>query len=410
MKSDAAASILVINCGSSSLKYRVLHMPEERECASGEAVRVGTRTAAGSAILHSVGGEKRTIPLPLPDHSAAFHAVISLLNEDAQRHPEVAYTCFAHRYVHPGTQYALTAQIDEKMIERLKASVNLAPIHNRISLQLIETCAREYRTVPQYAVFDTSFHRTIPPPFSSYALPRSLVQKYHLRKIGFHGISHRFIMEESCRFLGRDPATQKIISCHLGSGGSSVCALRNGESINTSMGFTPLEGLMMNTRCGDLDIGVLLNVMEKHRLSPQEAEEMLNRKSGILGVFSSSSDMRDVVAQLGTDEKARAVFAMYVRRVRRYIGYYTLLLKKADILVFTDTLGIELPLLRERICEGLECFGIRLDTKRNMAADGYRNADLTGEGSETRVLAIPTNEEIMIARETFKEFCHDHRC
>jgi acetate kinase len=384
-------------------------MPEEIEYASGEAVRVGTRTTTQSAIIHSVHGKKHTLNVPLPDHSAAFRAVISLLTHDMQLYPELAYKYFAHRYVHPGTQFSKTTFLDEKTIDRLKSAVSLAPIHNTISLELIEMCSREYQNIPQYAVFDTVFHRTIPQELSSYALPEELVKKYHLRRIGFHGISHRFIMEESCRFLNRDPVTQKIISFHLGSGGSSVCAMRNGKSINNSMGFTPLEGLMMNTRCGDLDIGVLLQVMEKNHFTAEDMEKVLNYKSGILGVFSSSSDMRDVVSRLNDDKKAQIVFAMYVRRVRKYLGYYTLLLKKADILVFTDTLGIELPLLRERICEGLDCFGIRLDVTKNNVTD-YRNTDLTKEGSQTRILAIPTNEEIMIARETFEEVHNDHRC
>lgn len=409
MKSDTGATILVINSGSSSLKYRVVRMPEEKEYASGEAIRIAARTAVQPAILHSVKGKNRTVNLPLPDHVAALRAVISLLTEDAREHPELSFDCFAHRYVHPGTHFSRAAHLNRESIARLEKTISLAPIHNTVSLRLIETCAREHGDIPQYAVFDTSFHRTIPRECASYALSEELVRKHHLRKIGFHGLSHRFVMEESCRFLGREPATQKIISCHLGSGGSSVCAIAHGRSINNSMGFTPLEGLMMNTRCGDLDISVLLHAMEEHQLSPEAAENMLNHKSGILGVFSSSSDMRDVVGKLDTDEKARMVFEMYVRRVRKYIGYYSLLLKKTDILVFTDTLGIELPPLRASICEGLDCFGIRLDTAKNNVA-AYRISDLTAEGSEAKVLAIPTNEEIMIAREAFKELRHDHRC
>lgn len=408
MKSDAVATILVINCGSSSLKFRIIRMPGGEELAEGEAVRVGIRTSQSPAIHYRIGGGKKTVTADLPDHSAAFRNVVALLAQAAQEHPELRYDCFAHRFVHPGTHFSRTTRIDTAAIAKLRETFSLAPIHNVISLNLIEMCSREHPDVPQYAVFDTGFHRTIPKELASYALPASLAKKYSLRKYGFHGISHRYVMEESCRFLGREPATLKIISCHLGSGGSSVCAIQDGVSLNNSMGFTPLEGLMMNTRSGDLDIGVLFHIMAQNGLSAREAEKLLNNKSGVLGVFAASSDMRDVTKGRRTDAKAAQAFDMYVRRVRRYVGYYALLLHKADVLIFTDTLGIEVPELRRAICDGMECFGIRLDAKKNEAHSSYTLADLTGEGSQTKILAVPTNEEIMIARETYKEYCDDH--
>ncbi|MHB9154338.1 MAG: acetate/propionate family kinase [Endomicrobiales bacterium] len=408
MRYKKPATILVVNCGSSSLKYRVIEMPGEKELGGGEAVRVGIRASEPPAIHHRVGGEKRTLVTPMPDHAAAFRAVTSLLAGEAKDRPELAYDCFAHRYVHPGTCFTRTARIDRKILAGLKKTLSLAPIHNVVSLNLIEVCSREFTKIPQYAVFDTAFHRTIPAEYASYALPEALVRKYRLRRIGFHGISHRYVMEEACRFLGRETTTQKIISCHLGSGGSSICAIKNGVSVNNSMGFTPLEGLMMNTRCGDLDISVLFHMMANNNLSPEEAEKVLNYKSGILGVFSASSDMRDAAKRSSSDKRAKMACEMYVRRVKKYVGYYALLLKKADILIFTDTLGVELPALRRSVCEGLECFGIRIDEAKNGTGE-YRNTDLTGAGSQTRVLVVPTNEEIMIARETYEEFCHDHR-
>ncbi|OGS35744.1 MAG: hypothetical protein A2293_11310 [Elusimicrobia bacterium RIFOXYB2_FULL_49_7] len=408
MKYKNEANILVINCGSSSLKYRIIRMPGGKELTAGEAVRVGTHTREPSAIHYWDATGKKSVTVEMPDHAAAFRSVISLLGRESKKHPELCYDCFAHRYVHPGAYFNKTTRIDKKALTKLKKTVSLAPIHNTISLNLISVCAKEFRKTPQYAVFDTAFHRTIPKELASYALPEAMVKKYGVRKVGFHGISHRYIMEESCKFLARDAATQKIISCHLGSGGSSVCAIRNGQSLNNSMGFTPLEGLMMNTRCGDLDIGVLFHVMAKNNMSPEEAEKVLNYKSGILGVFNASSDMRDVAKQYCTDDKANLTFSMYVRRVRKYIAYYSLLLHKADILVFTDTLGIEMPALRQSICEGLDCFGISLDEHKNNASIAG-DAEITGKGSQTRVLAIPTNEEIMIARETYKEYCDDHR-
>jgi acetate kinase len=408
MKSKITATILVINCGSSSLKYRIIRMPGEEELASGEAVRVGTQTSEPSAINYRHGNAKRKVITPMPDHTAALRSVIALIEQDAKERPELRFDCFAHRFVHPGHYFSKTTRIDGRAIEKLNKTLSLAPIHNTVSTHLIEMCAKEFKDIPQYVVFDTAFHRSIPPALSSYALPTSLVEQFHLKKVGFHGISHQYVTEESCRFLGRDPATQKIISCHLGSGGSSICAIRNGKSINNSMGFTPLEGLMMNTRCGDLDIGILLQVMNHNGFSPTETERVLNYKSGVLGVYSGSSDIRDVAKHRPTDENARNAYDIYVRRVRKFIGHYSLLLQKADILVFTDTLGIEMPVLRKDICEGLDCFGIRLDTAKNGVSD-YVASDLTGPGSEARILAIPTNEEIMIAREAYQEYTNDSR-
>lgn len=405
-KSKRNASFLVINCGSSSLKFRLICMPEEKEIAGGEATRVGTLGSQQSSIQYTSNGSTRTVTVAMKDHSAAFRAVISLLAQESKRDNRIFYDCFAHRFVHPGPVFSHTTLIDSGVIAKLKKTINLAPIHNEISLKLIETCAQEFSGTPQFAVFDTAFHRTIPKEFATYALPEELTQKYHLRRIGFHGISHKYVMEESCRMLGKDPSTQKIISCHLGSGGSSVCAIKDGKSLNNSMGFTPLEGLMMNTRCGDLDIGVLFHIMAKNGLTADDAEKLLNFNSGILGVFNASSDMRDVAKEADSSKKAVLTMDMYIRRIRKYVGYYSLLLKKADIMVFTDTLGIEMPLLRERICEGMECFGLVLDKKTNRVSE-YKNTDLTGAGSETRILAIPTNEEIMIARESYKELCDD---
>ncbi|OGS20840.1 MAG: hypothetical protein A2252_00295 [Elusimicrobia bacterium RIFOXYA2_FULL_39_19] len=395
-------NVLVINCGSSSLKFRIIHMPSETELISGEAVRVGIKTNLPSSINYSIKGKNKTMQVPMPDHSAAFQEVTKLL-----KHVEkIGFDCIAHRYVHPGNYFHKTIKVDGHIIEKLKNTLCLAPIHNTVSLRLIETCARECPGINQYAVFDTVFHKTIPDEAASYALPANLVNKYHFRKTGFHGISHRYIMEETFKHFAGARDSLKIISCHLGSGGSSLCAIENGKSINNSMGFSPLEGLMMNTRSGDIDIGILLSIMSLNNISAGEVENMLNFKSGILGVFTESSDMRDIVKRYRDDAKARMVFEMYVRRVRKYIGYYNLLLKNTDVLVFTDTLGIEVPLIRKKACEGLECFGIMLDSKKNVQPQRGL-ADLSDSKSKVKILAIPTNEEIMIARETYKEFPND---
>ncbi|MFA6357956.1 MAG: acetate/propionate family kinase [Candidatus Omnitrophota bacterium] len=395
-------NILTLNCGSSSLKYRIIRMPEEKCLVQGEAERVGIKTQGDSVITHSVLGKTRVIKLKLKDHAEALNKILSLIANDARENKEIIFDIFAHRYVHPGNFFTKPVKVNKIVLGKLKETLSLAAIHNPIIYNLIEFCNRKYKAVEQYVVFDTAFHKTIPAEFSTYALPVKLSKKYGLKKIGFHGISHQYVMEEACRFLKRDPKLQKVISCHLGTGGSSICAINRGKSFNTSMGFTPLEGLVMNTRCGDLDLGVIFYIMFKENFSPVEAENILNKKSGILGLFSSSSDLRDVVGNIDTDQKAKMAFDMYVQRVKAYLSFYVLILKKADILIFTDSLGTGVPLLRQSICANLDFLGISLDKDKNQAyQDGI--AQLGSAQSQTKILVVPTNEELMIAKETYKE-------
>ncbi len=396
------ANILVLNCGSSSLKYKIIRMPQGEEIVYGEAERVGIKTQESSVITHTALGRKKVIEVELKDHSLALKKILELISQDVREHPEIAFDIFAHRYVHPGNFFNKPVKVDKVVLRKLEETLCLAAIHNPIAYKLIEFCSREYKQVEQFVVFDTAFHKSIPPEFSTYALPVKIAKKYGLRKVGFHGISHQYVMEEGCRFLNRDYKQQKVISCHLGSGGSSVCAINHGKSVNNSMGFTPLEGLVMNTRCGNLDLGLIFYIMSRESYSPVEAENILNKKSGILGVFNSSSDLRDAVNNLATDPKAKMAFELYVRRVRTYLGFYALILKKADILIFTDSLGTGVPILRQRICEAMDFLGISLDKVKNQ---GYRGGicELSTEDAQTKILIVPTNEELMIARETYKE-------
>ena len=391
-------NILVLNCGSSSLKYKVISMPKEEILITGEAQRVGIKTENDSTITHIISGKKKVIKSPLVDHSTALKKILNLINQEKN----IRFDIIAHRYVHPGNYFNRPVKVTKFVLTKLKKTLPLAPIHNPIVYNLIKFCHKEFTFKNQYAVFDTSFHKTIPPKYSTYALPRELIKKYDLRRIGFHGLSHRYVMEEACRFLKRNKSTQRIISCHLGTGGSSICAIREGKSVNSSMGFTPLEGLMMNTRCGDIDLGIVFYIMFKEFLSPDEAENILNKKSGILGIFNTSSDLRDVIKNINNDKQAKMVFNMYVCRVKAYIGFYSLILKKADILIFTDSLGVEEPVLRKEICENMELLGIKLDERKNYSYCGGI-ADISSPDSEVRILVIPTNEEIMIAREVYRE-------
>ena len=388
-------NILVLNCGSSSLKYKIIRMPDEAELVRGEAERVGIKTQGVSTITHFAHDKKRTVEAPLADHSEALKKALELIGEDP-------FDVFAHRYVHPGSLFDRTAKISAPTIKKLKQTLPLAPIHNPISYRLIEFCHKAYPDIGQFAVFDTAFHKTIPKEYSTYAIPSNIARKFGIKKYGFHGISHRYVMEEACKFLKREKNTQRIISCHLGTGGSSVCAIENGRSINNSMGFTPLEGLVMNTRSGDLDLAVVFYMMSLENLSPAEAENILNKKSGILGIFNSSSDLRDVLKDIHTNSRAKMAFDMYVRRVRSYVSFYSLILKKADVLVFTDSLGTGLAELREKICGDMGFLGIDIDKEKNYA---YKKgiSDISSSASQARVLIIPTDEEIMIARQTYKE-------
>ncbi len=394
-------NILVLNCGSSSLKYRIISMPEEECLVEGEAERLGIKTQEDSLITHTALGKKRLVKAKLADHSAALKKILELIKSDGSLNRRVIFDIFAHRYVHPGDSFVDPVEVDKVVLRKLGQTMSLAAIHNPVVYGLMQFCSSQYRKVRQFAVFDTAFHKDIPPEFSTYAIPSALSRKYGLRKVGFHGISHKYVSQEACRFLGRDIKLQKIISCHLGTGGSSVCAIEAGKSVNTSMGFTPLEGLVMNTRCGDLDVGIIFYIMSRESFSPVQAEDILNKKSGILGVFNSSSDLRDVVSDI-SGPGARMAFDMYVRRVKAYISFYSLILKKADMLIFTDSLGAGLPVLRQSICSGMGFSGIELDEKRNQL---YRGGicDLSSGASQTRVLVVPTNEELMIAREAYKE-------
>jgi acetate kinase len=402
MKSKKQVNILVLNCGSSSLKYKIVRMPDGDEIVRGEAERVGAKTQEASIITHFVFGEKAVIEAPLTDHSAALKKVLELIAGDAKKNKNIKFDIFAHRYVHPGTSFSRTAKVNKVVLRRLKETLPLAAIHNPIIYKLIEFCHSEYAGIDQFVVFDTTFHKTIPPEFSTYALPLKVMKKYHIKKIGFHGISHKYVMEEACKFIGKEISMEKIISCHLGTGGSSICAISNGKSVNNSMGFTPLEGLMMNTRCGDIDPGAVFYIMFKERFSSEETENILNNKSGILGVFSTSSDLRDAIKDIDKNKQAKMTFDMYVRRVRTYVAFYALILKKADILIFTDSLGIGSPVLRESICKDMEFLGINLDEEKNGEYDKGISV-ISPAGSGTKVLIIPTDEENMIAKEAYKE-------
>ncbi len=399
-------AVLALNCGSSSLKYRLVLMPDNQELISGEVERVGIKTQKKALIRHKLFGKTRSIKREIADHGQAFDHVVKLIKQDALINKKIRIDMLAHRYVHPGNLISDTAKITPRLINKLSKTLEFAPIHNPVIFRMITQCIGNYPRIPQYVVFDTSFHKTIPASLATYGLPRDLTRKYHLKKMGFHGISHKYVMHKACEFLKVKENTRKIISCHLGTGGASVCAIDKGKSINNSMGFTPLEGLIMNTRCGDVDLGLVFYVMFKENYSAQIIDKTLNKKSGLFGLFGSSSDLRDIIEKVAKEPRAKVAFNMYIKRIKKYIGFYSLLLKKADVLIFTDSIGVDSLLVREKVVQGFEFFGMRMDKDKN---DSYSCGikDISGKNSQTKILVIPTNEELMIAREAYKEFSHD---
>jgi acetate kinase len=394
--------VLVFNCGSSSLKYRLIEMPEERELAGGEAQRVGPRTSLPACIFHRVGGEERRIETPMPDHASAFREVSRMLSSDDGLEADV----YGHRVVHGGTTFTAPTVVDDDVIEQLDRLRTLAPIHNPPATSLIRSIHERCDHRPQVAVFDTAFHSTIPERAFTYALPEQYRNEFGFRKFGFHGTSHRFVVEEAARILGTPLSSLNAVSCHLGSGGASLCAVRNGKSIDNTMGYSPLQGLIMSTRSGDLDPAITVDLLARQLGEASAVETLLNKSSGILGLTGESGDIRDVLARLrdsetGSDrESAERILSTYVWRIRKYLGAYLTVLDHCDAIVFTDTIGELEPVVRARICENLDFFGVSIDPEKNRA--NHLPGDIAAAESDVRVLIIRTNEELAIARESYR--------
>jgi len=390
-------NILVFNCGSSSLKYRLLAMPQERELAGGEAQRVGPPTAEPSRIVHRSGTERSEHVVPMPDHASAFEQVMRVLRETGGGAPDAV----GHRMVHGGTRFAGHALVDPATVEALEAIQGLAPLHNPPATRLVRVCRERYPDLPQVVVFDTAYHSTIPASAASYPLPRELVERWGLRKAGFHGTSHQFVAAEAASMLGIAPDSLDAVSCHLGSGGASLCAIREGRSVENTMGYSPLPGLVMSTRAGDLDPAVALRLLADAGGDGAHVENLLNRRSGVLGLSGLSADLRDVMAAAAR-ERGRAArldmtLQVYLWRLRQYLGAYLTLVGTPRAIIFTDTIGESLPDVRRLVCSNLGAFGVRLDFRRN-AEVREGPADVAAATSAVRVLVITTNEELAIAR------------
>ncbi len=390
--------ILVINCGSSSLKYQLINMENEESLAQGLVERIGIE---GSILTQKVPGkDKYIIQEPMNDHKDAIKLVLGALVD--KNHGVIAsmdeISAVGHRVVHGGEKYATSVVITDVVMAQLEECVKLAPLHNPANIIGINACKSLMPTTPMVAVFDTAFHQTMPKEAYMYALPYEMYTKHGIRKYGFHGTSHRFVSAECAKMMGKDIKDIKIITCHLGNG-ASLAAVKNGVSVDTSMGFTPLEGIVMGTRCGNIDPAIVTFLMKQENMSADEVNDLMNKKSGVLGLSGVSSDFRDIenAANEG-NERATLALEVYNYKVRQMIGAYAASMGGVDAVVFTAGLGENAAATREEICKGLEFLGIEVDSDKNNVRG--KAVEVSKDNSKVKVFVIPTNEELVIARDT----------
>ena len=391
--------VLVINCGSSSLKYQVLDMINEELICKGLVERIGME---GSVISHTkTGMDKFVLEAPMKDHKDAIGHVIDALKDEEHGVVKVMSEIGAvgHRVVHAGEKFAHSVLITDEVIKALEECVELAPLHNPPNLLGIAACQELMPGTPMVGVFDTAFHQTMPPQSYIYAIPYEYYEKYGIRRYGFHGTSHKYVSERAAEMLNVNIEDLKIITCHLGNG-ASVSAIKRGKCIDTSMGLTPLEGLVMGTRSGDIDPAIVTYIREKENLEQGVANEILNKKSGMLGISGVSSDFRDIEAAAEEgNERAMLALKVFAQRVKFYIGGYIAEMNGVDAIVFTAGVGENDMGMRDIICNEMGNLGIKLDLVKNKVRG--KEMVISADDSKVKVLLIPTNEELMIARDTY---------
>ena len=392
--------ILVLNCGSSSIKFQFFNMTDHSVLAKGLVEKVGLN---GSQLkLTKEDGEKVVFQGEIVDHKVGIEYVLGVLT--SKKHGCISdlseITAVGHRVVHGGETFSGSVLVTDEVVAEMEKCIELAPLHNPPNLKGIEAITDLIPDVKQVGVFDTAFHQTMPKHAYMYGIPYSLYKKYGVRRYGFHGTSHRYVSKRACEILGVDYNTQKIITCHLGNG-ASVAAIKNGSSIDTSMGFTPIEGLLMGTRAGDLDIGAVLYLMEKENIGTESASALFNKHSGMLGITNISSDARDIedAALKDNNELAKLAMNMYDYRVKKYIGSYTAAMNGCDILVFTGGIGENADLTRKGICNELDWLGFDIDDELNNGLRGKEKV-ISKPGSKVKIMVVPTDEELMIALDT----------
>ena len=390
--------ILVLNCGSSSIKYKLFDMDTRAVMAQGGLEKIGLHDSFLQVKLPN--GEKVKIEQSMPEHTVGIQLILnSLIDEKIGCIKSLdEINAVGHRVVHGGEKFNQSVIITPEVKEMIVKCIELAPLHNPANLKGIEAIEQTLPSVPQVAVFDTAFHQTMPDEAYMYAIPYELYEKYAIRRYGFHGTSHRYVSARVCEYLGVDPAKTKVITAHIGNGGSCTAVL-NGKSVDTSMGLTPLEGLMMGTRAGDMDLGAATYIMEKENLNTAEFSSLMNKKSGLMGVSGVSSDARDIDnAVKEGNQRADLARRMFIYRVKKYIGSYAAALNGVDVIVFTGGIGENDAYIRGEIIKGLTYLGINIDEAKN-AVRG-EEAILSTPDSKVTVCVIPTDEEWMIASDT----------
>ena len=393
--------VLVINCGSSSLKYQLIDMATEESLAQGLVERIGIE---GSVLTQKVEGkDKYIVKEQMKDHKDAIRLVLAALVDEnngvIKSMDEIS--AVGHRVVHGGEKYKESVVINDEVKANIEECFKLAPLHNPASMIGIKACEELMPNTPMVAVFDTAFHGTMPEDAYLYALPYELYEKHGIRKYGFHGTSHKYVSQTCAEVMGRDIKDLKIITCHLGNG-ASLCAVKNGVSVDTSMGFTPLEGLAMGTRCGNIDPAIVTFLMKEEGLSVDEVNDLLNKKSGVLGISGISSDFRDIedAAFNKNDRRAKLALKIFEYKIRTTIGAYAAAMGGVDAIVFTAGVGENGPETREKCLEGLEFLGVEIDREANNVRGKVR--EISKAGCKVKAFVIPTNEELVIARDTLE--------
>ncbi len=389
--------ILVLNCGSSSLKYQLIDMESEKLLASGKYERIGEKEAF---ITHKVNGQKKTIEHYAPDHAEAIDFTLKqLINPEYKVIDSLdEISAIGHRAVHGGEKIAESVVIDENVIQTIKDNTDLAPLHNPATILGIEACQKVMPGKPMVAVFDTAFHQTMPKENYIYPIPYEYYEKYGVRKYGFHGTSHMYVSRRVAEIMNKPIEELKIVSCHLGQG-ASICAIQNGKSVETSMGLTPLGGIPMVTRSGDLDPSVVLYIMKKENLTAEEMEKKLNKDSGVMGISGLAPDFREIeAASYGDNERARIAMENFKSTIAQYVARYAAVMNGVDVVVFTGGVGENQINIRKGICQHLEFMGLNLDEEANNVRSEEKM--ISTADSKVKAYVVPTDEEMMIAKET----------
>ncbi len=392
--------ILVLNCGSSSIKYQLFEMTDKKVLAKGVLEKVGMK---GSKMKHKKqNGDKVSFEGEILDHQSGIEYILGVLI--SKKHGCIKkledIEAVGHRVVHGGERFNTSVFISDEVVKEIENCIDLAPLHNPPNLKGIYAMKALLPNVPQVAVFDTAFHQTMPQFAYMYAIPYSLYKKYGIRRYGFHGTSHRYISQRACEILNVNFNKHRLITCHLGNG-ASIAAVKNGKSMDTSMGLTPVEGLIMGTRTGDIDAGVITHIMDKEEIGRMTINTLINKHSGMLGVTGVSSDMRDIEEEAWNNKNERAQLGldMYHYKIKKYIGSYAAAMEGVDTIVFTGGVGENGPETREDVCKGLEFMGLEYDKSKN---DGVRGEEkiISKDGSKVTAMVVPTNEELVIANDT----------